>query len=53
LDALQSLQDRCPAYPTELAVALFEQELGRGFTEVFELESMQVTETDHYNGGLE
>ena len=28
LDSLQKLQDRCPAYPTELAVSLFESELG-------------------------
>lgn len=37
LAALQKLQDRCPAYPTEQAVELFEQELGRPFGEVFEL----------------
>ena len=29
LDSLQKLQDRCPAYPTAQAIALFEKELGR------------------------
>ena len=28
LDSLQKLQDRCPAYPTAQAIALFEKELG-------------------------
>ena len=39
LDSLQSLQDRCPAYPTDQAVALFEEELGLKFTDVFDLET--------------
>lgn len=39
LDALQKLQDRCPAYPTEQAIALFESELGMKFTDAFELYS--------------
>jgi len=38
LDALQKLQDRVPPFSTEQAVQLFEQELGRPFGEVFELE---------------
>ena len=38
LVALQQLQDRCPAYPTELAEELFERELGKKFNDVFELE---------------
>lgn len=38
LDALQKLQDRVPPYSTEQAVQLFEQELGRPFGDVFELE---------------
>jgi len=37
LDALQKLQDRCPAYPTEEALALFERELGFPPEEVFEI----------------
>lgn len=39
LDSLQKLQDRCPAYPTEMAVALFEQELGISFASAFDLDS--------------
>jgi aarF domain-containing kinase len=41
LDALQQLQDRCPAYPTEQAMSLFEQETGNNFEEVIELSSPQ------------
>ncbi len=36
LDALQKLQDRCPAYPTNQALSLFEEELGISFDEVFD-----------------
>jgi len=39
LDSLQKLQDRCPAYPTSKAVALFEQELGMSFDSAFDLDS--------------
>ena len=39
LDSLQKLQDRCPAYPTSTAVALFEQELGIPFESAFDLDS--------------
>lgn len=39
LESLQKLQDRCPAYPTEMAEALFENELGMKFDDVFILES--------------
>jgi len=39
LESLQKLQDRCPAYPTEMAEALFESELGVKFDDVFILES--------------
>ena len=35
LDSLQKLQDRCPAYPTERALAQFEGEVGLPFDEVF------------------
>lgn len=38
LDALQKLQDRCPAYPTEQALALFKQELGMEFADAFVLD---------------
>lgn len=41
LDALQKLQDRCPAFPTEEAFALFEEETGYKFDEVFTLDSDQ------------
>ena len=39
LESLQKLQDRCPAYPTEKAVALFEKELGTSFDSAFDLDS--------------
>lgn len=39
LDSLQKLQDRCPAYPTEKAMALFEKELGISFDSAFDLDS--------------
>jgi predicted unusual protein kinase regulating ubiquinone biosynthesis (AarF/ABC1/UbiB family) len=39
LEALQKLQDRCPAYPTNQAIAQFESEIGVPFDEVFEYES--------------
>lgn len=41
LDSLQKLQDRCPPFPTDQAAALFEEEVGLPFTEVFELESLK------------
>eukprot|EP00607_Mallomonas_marina_P009422 CAMPEP_0182420552 /NCGR_PEP_ID=MMETSP1167-20130531/5436_1 /TAXON_ID=2988 /ORGANISM="Mallomonas Sp, Strain CCMP3275" /LENGTH=737 /DNA_ID=CAMNT_0024596649 /DNA_START=178 /DNA_END=2391 /DNA_ORIENTATION=+ len=37
LDQLQKLQDRCPAYPSDQAIALLETELGMPFRDVFEL----------------
>eukprot|EP00981_Chlorochromonas_danica_P009506 scaffold2709_cov163-Ochromonas_danica.AAC.8 len=37
LEALQKLQDRCPAFPNDQAFALFREELGYDFEEVFEL----------------
>jgi aarF domain-containing kinase len=39
LNSLQKLQDRCPPYPTKDAFRLFESELGRSFTDVFELDN--------------
>lgn len=39
LEALQKLQDRCPPYPTEQAMKLYEAEINKPFNEVFELES--------------
>jgi aarF domain-containing kinase len=36
LEALQQLQDRCPAYPTSQALSLFEKELGAPFDDVFD-----------------
>lgn len=44
LDELQKLQDRCPAYPTEEAIALLEEELGGSFSDFFEWDD--VTKTD-------
>eukprot|EP01038_Epipyxis_sp_PR26KG_P009323 gene9323-12561_t len=41
LDSLQKLQDRCPPYPTEQAVEVFETELGLYFSDTFEMESMK------------
>ena len=38
LDALQKLQDRCPPFSDEAAFKLFEEEIGRDFSEVIELE---------------
>ena len=37
LEALQKLQDRCPPYPTEQAMRLYEAEINKPFKEVFEL----------------
>jgi predicted unusual protein kinase regulating ubiquinone biosynthesis (AarF/ABC1/UbiB family) len=39
LDSLQKLQDRCPPYPTEQAIKLFESELGVNIDQLIELES--------------
>jgi predicted unusual protein kinase regulating ubiquinone biosynthesis (AarF/ABC1/UbiB family) len=41
LDALQKLQDRCPAYPTDQAILLLEEELGMRFEDAFEIESYE------------
>jgi predicted unusual protein kinase regulating ubiquinone biosynthesis (AarF/ABC1/UbiB family) len=41
LEALQNLQDRCPAFPSQQAFALFEEELGVPLEEVFTLESVE------------
>lgn len=41
LDTLQTLQDRCPPFPTIDAERLFEEELGFKFNDVFELESYE------------
>lgn len=41
LDALQKLQDRCPAYPTDQAILLLEEELGMRFEEAFEIDSYE------------
>ena len=39
MDSLQKLQDRCPAYPTEEAFKLFEEELNCKFDDIIELAS--------------
>ena len=41
LDALQMLQDRCPAFPTDQAIKQLESELGVSFSDTFELESLE------------
>lgn len=41
LESLEELQDRCPSFPTEQALALFEAELGMKFEEVFDVDSLQ------------
>lgn len=38
LDQLQKLQDQCPPYPTDQALAVFERETGRSFEDVFEFD---------------
>jgi hypothetical protein len=39
LDTLQKLQDRCPSYPTEQAMAAFKEEFGVEFEEIYEMDT--------------
>jgi aarF domain-containing kinase len=39
LATMETLQDRCPSFPNEKAFAVFEEEMGVKFHDVFELES--------------
>lgn len=41
LQALQTLQDRCPPFSNTVAFQSFQEETGHSFDEVFELESME------------
>lgn len=41
LESMETLQDRCPSFPNEKAFAVFEEEMGVKFGDVYELESLQ------------